>query len=132
MSSGLKQFLKAQLSAFLGGLSDLGIYTLCYTFFSVSAPLSNVISGSLGAVLNFTINRFWSFNDRNTPVSQQLWKFVVVVCGSIGLKTLGIHLLVDIFEWHFLLSKLMVELVVSLGFNFVLQKFWVFKNQQLD
>ncbi len=128
MSFKLKEFLRAQLSAFVGGLSDLGIYSFCYKVLAISAPFSNVISGSLGAVVNFTINRYWSFNNTGKSIESQLWKFILVVVGSIALKSLGIHFFVDVWNWHFILSKLIVELVVSLGFNFTLQKFWVFKR----
>ena len=128
MSERLKVFLKAQLSAFIGGLSDFGIYTFCYTVLKFTAPFSNVISGSLGAIVNFTINRYWSFDNTETSLGSQLWKFVLVVIGSITLKSLGIHLLVDIWHVHFLLSKAIVEIIVSLGFNYTLQRFWVFKK----
>ncbi len=127
MSPKVKQFLRVQLSAFLGGLFDLAIYTFCFTILLFTAPFSNVVSGSLGALVNFSINRYWSFNNRSRSIGSQLWKFIIVVIGSITLKSLGIHVLVDIWGLHFLLSKLMVEILVSLGFNFTLQKFWVFK-----
>lgn len=128
MSDKLRVFLRAQLSAFIGGLSDFGIYTFCYTVLKFTAPFSNVISGSLGAIVNFTINRYWSFGNTQKSIGSQLWKFVIVVVGSITLKSLGIHLLVDIWHLHFLLSKLIVEIIVSLGFNYTLQRFWVFKQ----
>lgn len=128
MSFKWKEFFKAQLSAFLGGLADFGIYTFCYKILLFTAPFSNVVSGSLGAIVNFTINRYWSFNNTAVPLTSQLWKFILVVAGSITLKSLGIHLLVDIWHWHFLLSKLILEIVVSLGFNFTLQKYWVFRK----
>ena len=128
MSDKLRVFLRAQLSAFIGGLSDFGIYTFCYTVLKFTAPFSNVISGSLGAILNFTINRYWSFGNTQKSIGSQLWKFIIVVAGSIALKSLGIHLLVDIWHLHFLLSKLIVEIIVSLGFNYTLQRFWVFKQ----
>jgi len=128
MSDKLRVFLKAQLSAFVGGLSDFGIYTFCYTVLKFTAPFSNVISGSLGAIVNFIINRYWSFGNTEKSLGSQLWKFILVVIGSISLKSLGIHLLVDIWHLHFLLSKLIVEIIVSLGFNYTLQKLWVFKK----
>lgn len=127
-STQIKVFLKAQLSAFIGGLFDFGIYSLCFKLFGISAPLSNVVSGSLGAIVNFTINRFWSFQSTDTPVKKQLWKFVIVVIGSIALKSTGIYFLVDVMALNFLISKVIVEIIVSLGFNFVLQKVWVFKK----
>ena len=128
MSFKWKEFFKAQLSAFLGGLADFGIYTFCYKILLYTAPFSNVVSGSLGAIVNFTINRYWSFNNTAVPLASQLWKFILVVAGSITLKSLGIHLLVDIWHWHFLLSKVILEIIVSLGFNFTLQKYWVFRK----
>ncbi len=121
MSSKVITFLKAQLSAFLGGLFDFGVYSACYKLLHISAPFSNAISGSLGAVVNFLINRYWSFGSTQKSVRSQLWKFVIVVCGSIALKSTGIH---------FLVSKLVVELLVSLGFNYTLQRFWVFKAEE--
>lgn len=124
----IKEFFKAQLSAFIGGLFDFGIYTLCFTVFGISAAFSNVVSGSLGAVVNFSINRYWSFNSADQPIGDQLWKFVIVVIGSITLKSSGIYLLVEVMDLNFLISKGIVEIIVSLGFNFVLQKFWVFKR----
>lgn len=128
MSFKLKEFFKAQLSAFIGGLSDFAIYSFCYKILLISAPFSNAISGSLGAIVNFTINRYWAFNNTKASVGSQLWKFILVVIGSITLKSIGIYFFVDVWKFHYLLSKLIVELVVSLGFNFILQKYWVFKK----
>ncbi|MGJ1206174.1 GtrA family protein [Sphingobacterium lactis] len=130
MNAKVREFLRAQLSAFVGGLSDFGIYTFCYTALKLTAPLSNVISGSLGAVVNFTINRYWSFKSSEMPIGSQLWKFIVVVLCSIGLKTLGVHIFVDKLHWHFLIGKLLIEIVVSLGFNFTMQKYWVFRKER--
>ncbi|NGM72218.1 GtrA family protein [Sphingobacterium sp. SGL-16] len=128
MGFKLKEFFKAQLSAFLGGMTDLGIYSFCYKVLNFSAPFSNAISGALGAIVNFLINRYWSFNNPKTPIANQLWKFILVVIGSITLKSLGIYFFVDRLQWDGILSKLLVEVIVSLGFNFTLQKFWVFKK----
>ena len=83
-------FGKAQVSAFLGGLFDFLIYTLGIQVFDLSAYLSNIISGSLGAVVNFSINRYWTFDSREISIGKQLSKFVLVVAGSISLKSIGI------------------------------------------
>ncbi|NGF57858.1 GtrA family protein [Parapedobacter sp. SGR-10] len=128
MAFKLKEFLKAQVSAFIGGVADFGIYSFCYSVLGVPAHISNAISGALGAVVNFTINRYWSFARTGQSIGSQLWKFIIVVLGSILLKSSGIYVLVEVLSCHYLLSKLIVELIVSLGFNFVLQKFWVFKK----
>lgn len=129
MGPRLKEFLRAQVSAFVGGTFDFSIYFFCHTILGIPAHFANAISGALGAVVNFTINRYWSFSSTKNSVGSQLWKFVIVVMGSILLKSTGIYLLIDIYHFHYLLSKLTVELIVSLGFNFVLQRHWVFKKK---
>jgi len=121
-------FLKAQLSAFLGGIVDFSIYTFCLQYMGFSAHGSNIVSGSLGAIVNFVINRYWSFSSNAAPIGSQLWKFVIVVIGSITLKSTGIYFLVDYLLLNPFFSKICVELLVSLGFNFFLQKNWVFKK----
>jgi len=121
-------FGRAQVSAFLGGLSDFAIYTFCLQALGFSAHGSNIISGSLGAVVNFLINRYWAFDSKTMPLGNQLWKFVLVVLGSVTLKSSGIYLLVDCFFLNPFYSKLILEVIVSLGFNFTMQKYWVFKK----
>ncbi|MBD1427282.1 GtrA family protein [Sphingobacterium arenae] len=121
-------FGKAQLSAFLGGLFDFAVYSVGIQVLGFTACISNIISGSLGAVVNFTINRYWTFDSTSTPVGQQLGKFVVVVIGSIFLKSLGIFLLVDHLLMNPYYSKIIIEILVSLGFNFLMQKYWVFRK----
>lgn len=124
----LMSFGKAQVSAFLGGLFDFAVYTLGIQVLGFSAYISNIISGSLGAVVNFTINRYWTFDSTSAPVGKQLAKFVLVVIGSIFLKSTGILFLVDHFSLNPYYSKIIVEILVSLGFNFLMQKYWVFKQ----
>lgn len=121
-------FGKAQISAFLGGLFDFAIYTFGIQVLGFTAYISNIISGSSGAIVNFTINRYWTFNNTSTPVGKQLAKFVVVVIGSISLKSMGIYFLVDHLSLNPYYSKIAMEILVSLGFNFLLQKYWVFRK----
>lgn len=124
----LKEFLKAQLSAFVGGMVDYGIMLFCKEILNFSISTSIVISGAIGAIVNFTINRFWTFKKEEAPVVNQLWKFIIVVIGSIILKSQGTPLLSTLTGIDYKITRLMVELVVSLGFNFTLQKYWVFKK----
>jgi len=121
-------FLKAQLSAFLGGIVDYGVMLLCKEIFGLSVSLSICISGIIGAVVNFTINRVWAFKKDDAAVGNQLWKFVLVVIGSILLKSQGTPFLSELTGIDYKITRLIVELIVSLGFNYPLQRFWVFKK----
>ncbi|GGH23416.1 GtrA family protein [Sphingobacterium alkalisoli] len=124
----VKEFLKAQVSAFVGGLVDYGIMLFCKEILDFTISTSIVISGGIGAIVNFTINRFWTFKKEEVPVVNQLWKFILVVVGSIMLKSQGTPLLSSLTGIDYRITRLIVEVIVSLGFNFTLQKYWVFKK----
>lgn len=121
-------FLKAQLSAFLGGISDYSIMISLTQFAGLFYVYSIFISGSIGAVVNYSFNRYWTFKRTDVRKRKQLAKFVVVVVGSISLKSGGTYLLTEFLHLDYRISRLMVDAVVSLGFNFTLQKYWVFKK----
>ncbi|HLR49622.1 MAG TPA: GtrA family protein [Candidatus Sphingobacterium stercoripullorum] len=123
-------FFKAQASAFIGGLSDYAIMLFCTEVLGIHYTLSIVISGTLGAVVNFSINKYWTFKSPS-PIGGQLVRFVVVVLGSIALKSSGTYLVTEFVEIDYKISRIIVELVVSLLFNYPLQRYWVFKNSSL-
>lgn len=121
-------FIKAQFSAFVGGISDYIIMIFLTEVAGLFYVVSIGISGSLGAVINYSLNRYWTFKRTDIPMQTQLKKFVVVVIGSITLKSSGTYLLTEWVHIDYKISRLMVDAVVSLGFNFMLQKYWVFRK----
>lgn len=124
-------FAKAQLSAFTGGLLDYLVMILCTELLHIHYTISIAIGGVIGAVLNFSVNRYWTFSASKAsqvPVGFQLVKFVFVVAGSIMLKSSGTYLLTNLLALDYKITRIMVDIIVSLGFNYVLQKYWVFKK----
>lgn len=122
-------FAKAQLSAFIGGCVDYLIMILCTELIHVHYTISIAIGGLIGAAVNFSLNRHWTFTiDGNSkaPIHLQLLKFIPVVLGSIVLKSSGTYLLTSVTKLDYKITRLIVELFVSLGFNYLLQKYWVF------
>ena len=121
-------FIKAQFSAFVGGISDYIIMIFLTEVTGLFYVISIGISGTLGAVINYSLNRYWTFKRTDIPMQTQLKKFVVVVIGSITLKSSGTYILTEWVHIDYKISRLMVDAVVSLGFNFMLQKYWVFRK----
>lgn len=126
-------FAKAQLSAFLGGVLDYIVMIGCTELLHIHYTVSIIISGTIGAVLNFSLNRYWTFKDKKadqSPVSSQLIRFCLVVSGSVLLKAFGTYLLTSGLKIDYKISRLIIDLMVSLGYNFILQKYWVFKKTE--
>lgn len=123
-------FANAQLSAFIGGLTDYFVMLFCTELFLIHYTISIVIGGIIGAVVNFSINRYWTYKAHTDPMGGQILRFLFVVAGSIVLKSSGTYLFTTFFRTDYKISRLIIEIFVSLGFNFVLQKYWVFKKSQ--
>lgn len=128
-------FAKAQVSAFSGGIVDYLIMIACTEFLHIHYTISIAIGGVIGAIVNFSINRYWTFNANQSnqlPVGNQLVKFVCVVAGSILLKSSGTYLFTNMLSLDYKITRIMVDILVSLCFNYTLQKYWVFKKNNMD
>ncbi len=123
--------VKAQISAFIGGVFDYAVMIACTELLAIYYARSIVISGLLGALVNFTINRYWTYNSNERGLSAQLTKFYLVVLGSILLKSYGTYYVTEAFSMDYRITRLLVDLFVSIGFNFVLQKYWVFRKEDV-
>lgn len=127
--NGLLTFVKAQFSAFTGGIVDILTMIFCTEILGVHYTVSIAFGGMVGAVVNFSINRTWAFKSdgqKHRSVEAQLLRFGVVVGGSILLKSAGTFGLTESAGMDYRLSRILVDIIVSLGFNYTLQKHWVF------
>lgn len=127
--NGFMIFLKAQFSAFTGGIVDILAMIFCTEVMGVHYTLSIAIGGIVGALVNFSINRSWTFKaktEKNGSMDAQLFRFCIVVGGSILLKSAGTFGMTESLRLDYRLSRILTDIVVSLGFNYTLQKHWVF------
>ncbi len=127
-------FVKAQVSAFAGGVTDFLVMILITEAFNVHYTISIAIGGVIGAIVNFSINKGWSFYSRELPYKnafiKQLFRFSLVVANSIILKASGTFVISSTWLLDYKLSRLIADLVVSIVFNYTLQQFWVFQRQK--
>ena len=121
-------FCKAQLSAFIGALFDYSLMISLTEYASVFYSYSIIISGAFGAVINYSLNRYWTFKTHDVSQLKQLRKFVCVVAASVILKSAGTYLLTELLKLDYKLSRFCIDVVVSFGINFPLQKYWVFRK----
>jgi putative flippase GtrA len=125
-------FAKAQVSAFIGGITDYAIMVFITEVFHVHYTISIAIGGVIGAVVNFSLNRYWTFPTKElrykNSINKQLLKFVLVVINSILLKSSGTYLVTTFLKIDYKISRVIVDLFVSIAINYNLQKYWVFKS----
>ncbi|WJS94613.1 GtrA family protein [Flavobacterium johnsoniae] len=126
-------FLQAQVAAFVGGITDYGLMIFLTEIFKLHFTFSILISGTVGAIVNFSINRFWVFKNQSgykNRINSQLFKFALVVLGSIFFKSLGTLILQKSFQIDYRIGRLITDSFVSYGFNYPLIKYWVFKAKE--
>ena len=127
----IKIFAKAQASALIGGSIDYLTMIAFTELLHIHYTISIAIGGIVGAIINFSINRHWTYQSNHFTIGGQLIKFVLVVMGSILLKSCGTFLLSNFLNIDYKISRIITDIFVSFGFNFVLQKYWVFKKQKI-
>jgi len=127
-------FSKAQVSAFSGGMVDYLIMISITEFANIHYTYSIVISGIIGAYVNFKVNKAWTFQSGDIPYHNstkvQLIKFSVVVLNSVLMKAAGTYFITTYFKTDYYISRLLTDGFVSLVVNYNLQKYWVFKKRK--
>ncbi len=129
-------FAKAQISAFIGGITDYSIMVFVTEVFHVHYTISIAIGGVVGAVVNFGLNKGWTFRNKNIPYKNsglvQLLKFILVVLNSIFMKSSGTFMVTTYLGLDYKISRIFIDLFVSLAFNYTFQRLWVFKKANID
>lgn len=132
MVKRLLVFGKAQVSAFLGGVVDYLLMIFITEFFGVHYVFSIGIGGVAGAIVNFLLNRNWTFLSKDLTYHSSFWKqlskFVIVLLNSILCKSSGTYFFTSFLGTDYKIGRLMTDLLVSILLNYTLQKHWVFKK----
>lgn len=138
-------FLRSSVSSQLASWTDNGIATLFFAFVLPVAWLSTVIGAICGGVLNCVINYKFTFHASSQPVKAVIVKYAMVWVGSLVLNAVGTQLVTDTLgsltflqdlgfkpTGYFAAAKLSVSLIVSIFWNFLLQKNFVYKSSNFD
>jgi putative flippase GtrA len=142
---GIVHFIKFQAVGIVNFLVDYGVLSLLNLVLGWPLVLSNIISYTCGVVNSFFWNRFWTFkmklkffsvysirlNNRILhPVflSADFMKFIFVNLVSLGVNTLAVYILGDLYGLPNIIAKL-IATVFSFTVNFAGNKLLVFKDK---
>lgn len=124
-----KEFIKSQVAAFVSTCIDYLTVIGLTEVIGLWYVYSNIVGASLGAITNFFLGRKWTFKAENQPLSKQAGRYALVSAGSLGLNTFGLFALTEWTNLHYVLSKIIIGIIVAGGFNYVLQKHFVFRKE---
>ncbi|OGG92489.1 hypothetical protein A3H03_03285 [Candidatus Kuenenbacteria bacterium RIFCSPLOWO2_12_FULL_42_13] len=109
--------------AFLADLSLLYVLTEYFGFWYLwSATLSFIIS----AIVNYAIQKLWTFKDKNKAVTKQLLAFLSIQIVGLGINNLTLYCLVEFFELWYIIAKIFAAGIVLI-WNYQVGKALVFR-----
>lgn len=150
---GIFTFLRSSVSSQIASWIDMGV---CFVFYawvflplgtaSLRSFLSTAIGLVIGGIVNCCINYRFTFRAEHCAVKAVAVKYFLIWGGSfvlnLGGTTLleqGLHSLniINRVTWIkpdgvFAVARLSVSLAVSLGWNFVMQKNFVYRPSRFD
>lgn len=136
-------FIRAQLSAQLATLVDFVLTYVCFQWLGVHYLLSTSIGTAAGGFINCFVNYKWAFEAKDCQFKWVFFKYVLVWCGSFALNVGGLYVLVEFLKnntvlweqassFYLIVSKIVVSFIVSIGWNYVLHKHFVFRNVHIQ
>lgn len=121
---------------FTGGLAfvvDFGLFALCLYVLEWHYLLANLVGLVAGLVLNYALSVAWVFTACERKLEKrktaEFLVFALVGFIGVGLNELLMLLMVDVFEWQEMLSK-MIAAAIVLMWNFGGRKLILFRGKK--
>lgn len=121
-------FLKAQASSLISTAVDFLVTFALSEIFGLYYLVANVIGITCGGITNFLLGRYVVFSSKEKKVETQAFRYVLVWLGNFALNIGGVYLFTEGFHIDDKIAKVIVSMIVGFSYNYVLQKFFVFKK----
>lgn len=124
----MKQFIKANIASIISSFCDF-LITIAITEFLDYDPFWASITGTVsGGIINFIIGRYWVFEVHHLNVYHQGRRYFIIWAGNLILNAMGMYWFLKILGLKYILAKLITAVIIAVGYNYPLQKRYVFKN----
>lgn len=119
----LKQLIRFGGVGVLATLVHTVVALVLIKFISVSATYANVCAFFVAAIVSYTLNALWSFEQR--LAADSFFRFLIVGLISLGMIVMVGHF-VEQSDYPPEISVLIIACIIP-TINFVTHKFWTFK-----
>jgi len=123
----LSTFLKYDLVALVATATDFTVLIGLTEMLNMWYLFSAIISAFLGGITGFVLERNWVFMKKDGKLTVQSTRYLLIWMVSIVLNTGFLYLMVDLFGYQYIVSKVIVSVLVGIGFNFLMHKYYIFK-----
>jgi putative flippase GtrA len=121
-------FVRHQLASIVATVADFGTMVLLVEYFHRSPTLATLCGATFGAVVNFMMNRHFTFARADEAVGGQALRYAGVSGASAGLNAIGEYLGTSLLRAPYLAVRLVVAIAVSVAWNFPMHRSYVFRS----
>ena len=87
---------------------------------------ATVLGNTAGGITNFCLGRYFVFEATQQNARAQGGRYLGVWLGSMLLNATGVYFCTQVLHINYVISKIVVSLLVGIGFNYLLQRHFVF------
>ena len=122
------RLVKAQAAAAAATAGDFLVTVAGVEIFHCWYLAATVLGNAAGGLANFYLGRYLVFRAARQSAPAQGARYFAVWLGSMFLNAAGVYLFTQVLRANYLHSKVVVSLLVGVGFNYFLQVHFVFKK----
>ena len=115
------------LSSAVATGSDFSLMAALVALVSVAPPIATFIGCLVGALVNFTINRLWTFQSRGLALPMAA-RYGLVSGGSAVLNASLVAALLQLPSMPYVVAWVLVRVTVFVAYNHPLQRRFVFRH----
>lgn len=104
---------------------DFGLTYFCKEKLKFNKFVANAIGFIVSVLVNFSLNRFWTFQSNTNDIGIQFLKFIAIASFALVLNTIIIYLLNSKIRLNFYLSKAMAVFIVMF-YNYSMNSLFTF------
>ena len=117
-------FIKYFLAGISSVILDFSTLIAIKNIFIISATMAVAINQVLIWVYNFSINKYWTFNNRKLP-HKQFAKYMILVGFNYLFSIIIMYIFSDIMGSNYLIVRFFSIAIITL-WNYYLYKSWVY------
>ena len=138
-------FIRSTISSQISSWVDMAISFAMFAWVLGIPWLSTAIGAFCGGIVNCIVGYKFTYHADGVSKRAVFVKFTMIWMGSLTLNSVGTQLLtrlLEIWQWletigfksdgYFAAARLTVSLIVSLAWNFLLQRTFVFRPNRFD
>lgn len=138
-------FLRSSVSSQIASWIDLGVGFVFFALIHLYPWLATAIGAVCGGIVNCAINYRFTFHASDVPVKAVAVKYAMIWFGSLVLNVYGTQILFEVLSrldflenmgfkpnGYYAAARLSVSLIVSIFWNFLMQKNFVYRPTSFD